>query len=120
MYGPFTTALTASINSLTFGNFIVCYFPSFQLSAFPGFSLYGATKAWLNSFTQSLAVEGKPFGVRVFGVGPGAVETQMLRGAFPDFPADQTLQPDDIAAAIEWLLDERAEHISGQTIYVKK
>lgn len=87
---------------------------------FPGFSLYGATKAWVNTFTQALAEEGKPFGVRAFGVGPGAVETQMLRGAFPSFPADQTLQPDDIAAAVEWLLDERARHTTGQTIYVKK
>jgi NAD(P)-dependent dehydrogenase (short-subunit alcohol dehydrogenase family) len=74
----------------------------------------------VNTFTQALAEEGKPFGIRAFGVGPGAVETQMLRGAFPNFPAEQTLHPDDIAGAVEWLLDDRAGHISGQTIYVKK
>jgi NAD(P)-dependent dehydrogenase (short-subunit alcohol dehydrogenase family) len=87
---------------------------------FPGFALYGATKAWVNVFSRALAAEGKEAGIKVFAVGPGAVETRMLRKAFPEFPADQTLQPDDIAAAVEWLLDERAEHMTGQTLYVRK
>lgn len=87
---------------------------------FPGFALYGATKAWVNVFTRALAAEGRQAGIKVFAVGPGAVETDMLRKAFPDFPADQTLQPADVAAAVEWLLDARAEHMTGQTIYVKK
>jgi NAD(P)-dependent dehydrogenase (short-subunit alcohol dehydrogenase family) len=45
---------------------------------FPGFSLYGATKAWVNAFTQALAGEGKPLGIRALCVGPGAVETRMF------------------------------------------
>ncbi|HSW46869.1 MAG TPA: SDR family oxidoreductase [Phycisphaerae bacterium] len=87
---------------------------------FPGFALYGATKAWVNVFTRALAAEGRADGIRVFAVGPGAVETEMLRKAFPDFPADQTLQTDDIATAVEWMLDERTRYMTGQTIYVKK
>lgn len=90
------------------------------IDPFPGFALYGGTKAWVNVFTQALAAEGRSLGIKVFALGPGAVETKMLRATFPDLPADQTLHPDDVAAAVEWLLDERAEHASGQTIYVKK
>ncbi len=87
---------------------------------FPGFAVYGATKAWVNVFTQALAGEGKKVGIKVFAVGPGAVETELLRKNFPGFPAAQTLQPDDIAGAVEWLLDDRCRHMTGQTLYVKK
>lgn len=86
---------------------------------FPGFAVYGASKAWVNLFTKAIAAEGRKVGIRAFAVAPGAVETQMLRAAFPNFPAGQTLSPDDVAAAIEWLLDERVQHSSGDTITVK-
>ncbi len=83
---------------------------------FPGFAAYGGTKAFVNTFSRALAAEGRPHRIRVYCVAPGAVDTQMLRGPFPDFPADETLQPDDVAALVEWLLMPGAEHISGQTI----
>jgi meso-butanediol dehydrogenase/(S,S)-butanediol dehydrogenase/diacetyl reductase len=87
---------------------------------FTGFAAYGATKAWVNTFTRGLADEGREFGIKVFAVAPGAVETQMLRGAFPDFPAAKTLKADDVAGMIEWLLDERCQYATGETIYVRK
>lgn len=86
---------------------------------FPGFAVYGSAKAWVNLFTKALAAEGKPMGIKVFAVAPGAVETQMLRAAFPDFPAGQTLSPDAVAGTVEMLLDERLQHASGQVIAVK-
>ncbi|HOA73414.1 MAG TPA: SDR family oxidoreductase [Phycisphaerae bacterium] len=86
---------------------------------FPGFTVYGAAKAWVVLFTKALAAEGRPLGIKVFAVAPGAVETQMLRAAFPDFPVGQTLPPDAVAAAVEALLDERLQHASGETICVK-
>lgn len=87
---------------------------------FPGFAAYGATKAWVETFTRALAGEGKPFGIKVFAVAPGAVDTQMLRKPFPDFPADKTLQPDDVAGLIEWLLDERCKHVTGEVLTIKR
>jgi NAD(P)-dependent dehydrogenase (short-subunit alcohol dehydrogenase family) len=86
---------------------------------FPGFAVYGASKAWVNLFTKSIAAEGKPLGIKAFAVAPGAVETQMLRAAFPNFPAGQTLDPDHVAGVVELLLDERSRHASGETIAVK-
>lgn len=87
---------------------------------FPGFAAYGAAKAFVVAYTRALAAEGKSCGIRIYGVAPGAVETEMLRGAFPSFPAEKTLQPDDVAALVEALVGPSCRHVSGQTIVVKK
>jgi glucose 1-dehydrogenase len=41
--------------------------------------LYGATKAWITSFTRSLAKEIKGSGVRLIGFSPGMLLTDMLQ-----------------------------------------
>jgi NAD(P)-dependent dehydrogenase (short-subunit alcohol dehydrogenase family) len=87
---------------------------------FPGFAAYGGTKAWVETFSRAIANEAKSAGIKVFVVAPGAVETQMLRGPFPDFPADKALQPDDVAGLIEWLLDHRCTHVSGEVLTIKR
>ncbi len=87
---------------------------------FPGFAPYGAAKAFVTTYTKALAAEGQAGGIRVYGVAPGAVETQMLRGPFPDYPAEQTLAPDEVAALVETLLSPACRHISGQIITIKK
>ncbi len=86
--------------------------------AFPGLGAYGAAKAFVVAYTRSLAAEGAPHNIRVFGIAPGAVETAMLRGAFPSFPAEQTLSPDAIAMAVEAVLAPAFQHSSGQTVSV--
>lgn len=70
------------------------------LDPFRGFSLYGASKAWIETWTKALAGEGAEVGIRVVGVRPGAVETPLLRGLFPDFPSEQCVGPDEVAATI--------------------
>jgi hypothetical protein len=44
----------------------------------------------------------------------------MLRGPFPDFPRDKTLEPDEVAALVEMLLCPACRHVSGQTITIRK
>jgi len=87
---------------------------------FPGFAAYGAAKAFVNAYTRGIAEEGAALGIRVYGIAPGAVETNMLRGPFPNFPKDKTLEPDEIAALVEVLLTPNCRYISGQTITIKK
>lgn len=84
------------------------------IDPFPGFSLYGSTKAWIDLMTTALAAEGKEHGLRVYSIRPGAVETAMLRGLFPDFPADQCVSPADIANKIWQCVSQPNEHESGQ------
>lgn len=87
---------------------------------FPGFAAYGATKAYLDALTRGLAKEGREYGIRVYGVGPGAVDTQMLRGPFPDFPAEQCLRPEEIAEVVWQVTQPAFHHAAGQTIYVTR
>ncbi|MDG2014226.1 MAG: SDR family NAD(P)-dependent oxidoreductase [Pirellulaceae bacterium] len=85
---------------------------------FAGFSLYGATKAWIELFTTALANEGREHNIRCYAIRPGAVETAMLRGLFADFPAEQCVSPDDVAAVIEVACGQGMVYSSGQTIKV--
>ena len=50
---------------------------SFLRSASPT-GLYGATKAWMTSFTRTLATELKGSGVQILGFSPGMMTTDML------------------------------------------
>ncbi len=91
-----------------------------SVDPFPGFAAYGASKAWVNLWSKALAEEGRSHGIRVFAVAPGAVETKMLRDAFPDFPADQTLDPSDVAGVIHAISQPPCQYATGQCVFVKK
>ena len=85
---------------------------------------YAAAKAALVSLTRSAAIEGKPRGIRVNAVLPGAVETPMLR----DNPnvrsgaekVDETMvgQPAEIAQAIAWLASGESSFVVGEAMRV--
>ncbi|MDA8564200.1 SDR family oxidoreductase [Mariniblastus sp.] len=83
------------------------------IDPFPGFSLYGASKAWIDLLTEALATEGDPLGIRVCSVRPGAVETPLLRGLFPDFPPDQCVSPDTVAETVWGCVAKPTDFPSG-------
>ncbi len=87
---------------------------------FPGLAVYGASKAWVNTMTTALAEEGAGAGIRVFGVAPGAVETRMLRSIVPDLPADQVLDPGEVADVVSLLADARGRQASGAIVTVRR
>jgi NAD(P)-dependent dehydrogenase (short-subunit alcohol dehydrogenase family) len=90
------------------------------LDPFPGLGAYGASKAFVNLYTKALAQEGKPLGIRVFGVAPGAVETPMMRALLPDFPAGEALSPGEVAEFVERLIDPACGYATGETIAFKR
>lgn len=81
---------------------------------FPGFSLYGASKAWMDLMTQALADEGDRHNIRVCSIRPGAVETPLLRGLFPDFPDDQCVSPQQVADLVIGCIDDPQTYPSGK------
>ncbi|HZN75407.1 MAG TPA: SDR family oxidoreductase [Micromonosporaceae bacterium] len=91
----------------------------------PGQPAYGASKAGLNAFGQSLAVSLAPHGIGVATVAPGYVETDMtnehLKSPRGDeiraqSPFARVARPDEIAAAVVWLASPEAEWASGTII----
>lgn len=70
-------------------------------AATPG-STYSATKAWVNNFSESVALSVRRYGVRVLALCPGLVRTEFFARAGTDMsrlPNWVWLEPDDVAAA---------------------
>ncbi len=85
---------------------------------FPGFAVYGASKAAVNLFTESVAKAGREHNIRLFAVCPGAVDTPLLRKTFPEFPANECLSADEVADVVAWCFSETAANCSGQALWV--
>ena len=85
---------------------------------FVGFSTYGASKAWLDLLTHSLAQEGKDSNIRVCSLRPGAVETPLLRGLFPDFPAEECVSPERVAQEVWGCVNSPDDYPSGSAFPV--
>ena len=93
----------------------------------PEHTAYGAAKAGLTSFGQSLARELGPRGIAVMTVAPGFVETDMAADylAGPEgaaivaqSPLGRVATADEIAAAIHFLASPQAEMASGSVLDV--
>lgn len=59
---------------------------------FPSLSLYSASKGAVSIFTESLAAELEAKEIKVNALAFGAVDTEMLRTAFPDYKAPLTAE----------------------------
>lgn len=87
-----------------------------NVEKFPGLAAYNVSKYGILGLTEIMAVEAKPYGVRVNAVSPGAVDTQMLHEAAPQLRTSTT--PADIADTILYLASPRARHLNGANIIV--
>jgi len=92
------------------------------LDPFPGFLIYGATKSALNSMTRSVWNEGRDHGIRPFTIGPGAVETDLLRSAFDEsmLPRSACLAPEDIADLALACIEGKREDALGRCLYIRR
>lgn len=91
-----------------------------SVDPYPGLNVYGACKAWVNVFTKAMADEGRSRNIRVFSIAPGAVETSLLRGLFPDIPGDQTLTPESVAEVVFGVADQSQSAASGTTLFLRR
>ncbi|SEI89721.1 3-oxoacyl-[acyl-carrier protein] reductase [Pseudomonas linyingensis] len=95
--------------------------------AYPGLTHYAASKAGVNGFIRSAALELAPRGIRVNGVEPGMIRTpamdnlgdaELSSRIAGRVPLGRLGEPADIAGAMLFLASDVASYITGQTIVV--
>lgn len=133
---------TLSVNLLGAANAVFCALPHLARSehgavvnvtsrgAFrgePDCPAYGASKAGLNSFGQSMALALAPHGISVASVAPGFVDTDMAQDVLDgpggdavraQSPFGRVARADEVAAAVLWLAGPDARFASGTILDV--
>ena len=88
----------------------------------PGMVAYAATKGAIAAFTISLAKEVAREGIRVNAVAPGMIATEMTEGVAaqigPTVPIGRCGEPQEIAAAVAWLVSDEASYALGSVLTV--
>ncbi|BCL84242.1 beta-ketoacyl-ACP reductase [Ktedonobacteria bacterium brp13] len=87
---------------------------------------YGATKSAQIGFVKSLAKEVAPYGITVNAVAPGFIETDIWQmipegkraGLLKGIPQGRLGKPEEVAAAIKFLLSEDASYITGTVLEI--
>ncbi|MCD7033710.1 SDR family oxidoreductase [Metabacillus sp. GX 13764] len=88
--------------------------------------LYSMVKGGQNTFVKALAKELAPSGIRVNGIAPGAVKTNMLNDFTEEelealeneIPAGRLAEPEEIAESVRFLASNKASYINGQILSV--
>lgn len=89
-----------------------------------GNSIYAASKGAINSLVYSLSRELAP-DIRINALLPGAIETPMSHNLDADYVAEMKRdtplgwgQPQSVIDYVDFLLSEKAQWITGQTLFV--
>lgn len=95
----------------------------------PVLPAYGAMKRALNSITETAAVTWAADGIRVNGITPGGIRTEMMEeweAASPGIieanhaatPLGRMAEPREVAEVAAWLLSDRASMVTGAIVPV--
>lgn len=90
---------------------------------------YAATKGAMVSMTRVWALELAPHGISVNAIAPGPIRTELFERANPadnprtrqivdGIPVGRLGEPEDVANAAAFFLDERSGFVTGQVLYV--
>lgn len=94
----------------------------------PEISAYCVAKGGVNQWTRALAIRLAPHGIRVNGIGPGSIATELFESVAGDpvklarvlsrTPMGRPGQPEEIAKAAVFLASSESSYMTGQTIYL--
>ena len=93
----------------------------------PDHVAYSVSKGAVMQLTRSMALALAPHGIRVNAVGPGTIETPLIKNVVKDeafrdtvlsrTPLGRIGEPAEIAAIVAWLASDQASYVTGETIY---
>jgi NAD(P)-dependent dehydrogenase (short-subunit alcohol dehydrogenase family) len=93
----------------------------------PDHVAYSMSKGGISQLTKAMAVALAPKGIRVNAVGPGTIDTPLLKDVVKDkafrakvlsrTPIGRYGRPEEIAAIVAWLASDEASYITGTTIF---
>jgi 3-oxoacyl-[acyl-carrier protein] reductase len=91
--------------------------------SFPGEVSYGASKAALEAYSSSAAIELARYGITVNIVAPGPVQTgwipeEEVPAIVATIPLGRLGEPKDIADVVLFLASEQARWVTGQRLFV--
>ena len=101
----------------------------FSIIGVAGLAAYCAAKTAVYSLTKAMAVEFTSIGIRVNAIGPGPIDTPMLRSGPPAeveqrlahyrqrIPMKRLGTPEEVAALVDFLMSDRSSYIAGQIIH---
>lgn len=108
------------------GGRVICISTAATRMLLPGAGIYSASKAAVEQFVRTLAVELAPRGITVNTISPGFTDTDMLASGGPEFqqfgasmsPFKRLGTTEEIANAVGFLAGSDAAWITGQNIQV--
>ncbi len=118
-------AVIESMRGAKFGRIVSISSINGQVGQF-GQTNYSAAKAGVLGFTKALAREAASKGVTVNAIAPGYVKTDMtadirqdiLDSIVSNIPVGRMGDPEEIARAVMFLIDDEAGFITGETLSV--
>jgi 3-oxoacyl-[acyl-carrier protein] reductase len=126
--GTFLTvqACLPQMISQLYGRILVTSSVTGPKTAIPGQAHYAASKAGINGFIRTAALEFARYNITVNGIEPGNILTETLmelgedhvKGMEKSIPMGRLGKPEDIAYAMLFLASDEAEWITGITIVV--
>lgn len=99
------------------------------LLAIPALSTYAMSKGAMNQLTTTAAVALAPHNIRVVGIGPGTILTELVaqqimtsdaarKSVLSRTPIGRCGEPSEVASVASFLASEDASYVTGQTVYV--
>jgi 3alpha(or 20beta)-hydroxysteroid dehydrogenase len=88
-----------------------------------GYAAYAASKAGVLGLTRTAALEFAPLGIRVNALVPGGVSTPLNElepegGVVPETPLGRRAIPEELAAAVAFLVSDDASFVTGTELVV--
>lgn len=94
----------------------------------PTIGAYTAAKGGLRNLTKAMTAEWAGSGVRVNGVAPGYIRTELTQALVDDpqfnawvlgrTPVGRWGEPEDIGGAVVWLASDASRFVTGQVVFV--